>query len=95
MIKGVSDRPWQADVRTAVVLAVIPIVGGVAALQERRWALVFSGSIVACMFMPLSGFPALIFTVGMSLILLGGMFIPFSELLYKLRYLILNMAVTA
>jgi len=31
----------------------------------------------------------------MSLILLGGMFTPFSELLYKLRYLFLMMAITA
>lgn len=45
------------------VFAALPLVGGLYALQQRKWSLTFAGSIVACFFMPLLGLPAMILTV--------------------------------
>ncbi|MFC2041166.1 hypothetical protein ACFLTY_02455 [Chloroflexota bacterium] len=46
-----------------IVFAALPLIGGIYALRQSRWALTLSGSIVACCFITISGLPALIFTV--------------------------------
>ncbi|MFC1894009.1 hypothetical protein ACFLYR_08360 [Chloroflexota bacterium] len=63
MIPGVLSSIWIIGVVFLLVVGIIPLIGGIYALQRKKWGLALAGSIVAMFGSSVMGILATIFIV--------------------------------